>query len=65
MGVIHNTIKTFHPAYFAMVMSTGIISIAAKLLGFTEISYGLFYLNIVAYAIVFFTSDTPGNDVLE
>lgn len=52
MGVIHNTIRTFHPAYFAMVMSTGIISIAAKLLGFTGISYGLFYLNIVAYAIV-------------
>lgn len=52
MGVVKNTIKTFHPAYFAMVMSTGIISIASNLLGFTGISYGLFYLNIVAYTII-------------
>ena len=52
MSVIRNTIKTFHPAYFAMVMSTGIISIASSMLGFKAIAYGLFYLNIVAYAII-------------
>lgn len=52
MSVIQNTIKTFHPAYFAMVMSTGIISIASSILGFKSIGYGLFYLNIAAYAIV-------------
>ncbi|MFO0794985.1 MAG: tellurite resistance/C4-dicarboxylate transporter family protein [Candidatus Brocadiaceae bacterium] len=52
MSVMKNTIKTFHPAYFAMVMSTGIISIASSLLGFKGIGYGLFYLNIVAYAII-------------
>ena len=52
MSVIRNSIKTLHPAYFAMVMSTGIISIAANLLGFKSIAYGLFYLNIVAYAII-------------
>ncbi|MEK6635247.1 MAG: tellurite resistance/C4-dicarboxylate transporter family protein, partial [Planctomycetota bacterium] len=52
MRVIRNSIKTLHPAYFAMVMSTGIISIAANLLGFKSIAYGLFYLNIVAYAII-------------
>lgn len=52
MGVIRNTIKTFHPAYFAMVMSTGIISIASDLLGFSAIACGLFYLNILAYAII-------------
>lgn len=52
MSVIRNTIKTFHPAYFAMVMSTGIISIASNMLGFTGIAYGLFYLNIAAYAII-------------
>ncbi|MCF6158340.1 MAG: C4-dicarboxylate ABC transporter [wastewater metagenome] len=52
MGVIKNTIKTVHPAYFAMVMSTGIISIASQLLGFTSIGYGLFCLNIVAYAVI-------------
>ncbi len=50
--IIRNAIKTLHPAYFAMVMSTGIISIASTQLGFTGIAYGLFYLNIIAYAII-------------
>lgn len=52
MNVMSNTIKGLHPAYFAMVMSTGIISVAAKLLGFTGIAYALFYINIIAYAIL-------------
>lgn len=52
MSVIRNTIKTFHPAYFAMVMSTGIISIASSLLGFRGIAYALFYINLFAYAAV-------------
>lgn len=52
MGVIRNSIKTLNPAYFAMVMSTGIVSIAANLLGFKGVAHGLFYLNIIAYAVV-------------
>jgi len=52
MSVIRNTIKTLHPAYFAFIMSTGIVSIASGLLGFKGIAYGLFYINIVAYAII-------------
>lgn len=52
MSVIRDTIRTFQTIYFAMVMSTGIISIASDLLGFNRIAYGLFYLNIVAYAII-------------
>ncbi|MBC8554424.1 MAG: C4-dicarboxylate ABC transporter, partial [Candidatus Brocadiales bacterium] len=52
MNPITNSIKGLHPAYFAMVMSTGIISIASKLLGFTSIAYALFYINIAAYAIL-------------
>ena len=52
MNVIRDTIKTFHPAYFAMVMATGVISIASNLLGFTFIAYPFFYINIVAYAIL-------------
>ena len=52
MNLISNAIKGLHPAYFAMVMSTGIISIAAKLLGFTGIAYALFYINIIAYTIL-------------
>ncbi len=52
MNPITSSIKGLHPAYFAMVMSTGIISIASKLLGFTGIAYALFYINIAAYAIL-------------
>jgi tellurite resistance protein TehA-like permease len=52
MNIISNTIKGLHPAYFAMVMSTGIISIASNLLGFTGIACVLFYINIIAYAIL-------------
>src|SRR4051812_33432644 len=39
-----------HPAYFAMVMATGIVSIASHLLGFALIGRGLFWLNILFYA---------------
>ena len=52
MNVIRDAIKTLHPAYFAMVMATGITAIGSNLLGFTVIAHGLFYLNIVAYAVV-------------
>ncbi len=52
MNVITNTIKELHPAYFAMVMSTGIISVASNLLGFAGIACVLFYINIIAYAIL-------------
>ena len=52
MNLISNTIKGLHPAYFAMVMSTGIISVASNLLGFTGIACVLFYINIISYAIL-------------
>lgn len=45
-------IKALHPAYFAFVMSTGIISIASNMLGITPVALGLFYLNIAAYAVI-------------
>ncbi len=38
------------PAYFALVMATGIVSIACQLLGYTLLARGLFYLNVPAYA---------------
>lgn len=37
------------PAYFGLVMATGIVSIAAHLLGYSFLSLALFYLNIVQY----------------
>jgi tellurite resistance protein TehA-like permease len=40
------------PAYFAMVMATGIISIAAAIQGFALTARLLFYFNLVAYAVL-------------
>lgn len=46
------TIKTFFPAYFALVMATGIISIASFLLKFETIANILFWLNNIEYAVL-------------
>lgn len=40
------------PAYFGMVMATGIVSLAAHLLGMPGIAQALFQLNIVVYAVL-------------
>lgn len=40
------------PAYFALVMATGIVSIAAHLLGFGVIALALLWLNIIFYAVL-------------
>jgi tellurite resistance protein TehA-like permease len=45
-------IQTFSPAYFALPMSTGIISIASKTLGFRQISNWLFLFNNIEFAIL-------------
>lgn len=42
-------LASLHPAYFAMVMATGIVSIGAKLLGMTAVAGLLFALNLVFY----------------
>ena len=44
-------IQQFSPAYFALVMSTGIISLAAHALKMTWIAEGLFYLNLGLYPL--------------
>ena len=41
-----------HPAYFAMVMATGIVSIASHLLGLEPVAVVLFGANIVFYAVL-------------
>ena len=40
------------PAYFALVMATGIVSIAAHLRGFGAIAIALMWLNMVFYAVL-------------
>jgi tellurite resistance protein TehA-like permease len=42
-------IASLHPAYFAMVMATGIVSIGAALSGMAAVAWLLFALNLVFY----------------
>lgn len=49
---IKRGIRYFSPSYFALVMSTGIISVASNLLGYHLISYGFFILNNIAFYIL-------------
>jgi tellurite resistance protein TehA-like permease len=43
-------LREMHPAYFAMAMATGIVSIACHLVGFRWIAVALFWLNVALYA---------------
>ncbi|MDB5242225.1 MAG: C4-dicarboxylate transporter, partial [Spirosoma sp.] len=52
MNTVKKTIQELPPAYFALVMSTGIVAIGAHLVGFSRISEGLFWLNNLAYGIL-------------
>lgn len=44
------SVERLFPGYFALVMATGIVSIAAKLLGLPWVPSALLLINIVAYA---------------
>ena len=46
------TIRTLHPAYFALVMATGIVSIAAQLLHVPFIPQLLLGINLLAFAVL-------------
>lgn len=48
----HRAIQELSPAYFAMVMATGIVSQAAYLLGMRTIGVALFGINVVAYTVL-------------
>lgn len=43
-------IRTLHPAYFALVMATGIVSIAAQLLRIPIVPRALLVINVIAFA---------------
>ena len=45
-------IQTFSPAYFALAMSTGIISIASDMLGYHAISNVFFVINNIEFVIL-------------
>ncbi|PTR02114.1 tellurite resistance protein TehA-like permease [Nitrosomonas nitrosa] len=48
-AIIDNGIRDFHPAYFAMIMATGIVSIAFEAIGFPAIAKTLFGINLLFY----------------
>ena len=63
---ISSVAKNLHPAYFALVMATGIVSISSMFLRFELIAWWLFWINIFFYIslwfltalrIIFHTSD--------
>lgn len=47
-----SSLQNFPPAYFAFVMATGIVSIAAHLTGIEWLALSLFWVNLPAYAIL-------------
>ena len=52
LDVVRAEVKGLSPAYFALVMATGIVSIAADLSGMRMIAIALFAFNTVAYAVL-------------
>src|SRR5437773_261042 len=51
-NIIFRAAADLFPGYFALVMATGIISIASFLLEMKTLAWTLFFLNIVAYVIL-------------
>src|SRR5687768_776984 len=47
-----NSLAGMHPAYFAMAMATGIVSIACHLFSMRVLAVGLFAMNIVFYVML-------------
>ncbi len=46
------SVATLQPVYFALVMATGIVSIASHLLGMPQVALVLFYLNIFSFLLL-------------
>lgn len=49
-GPIDRAAADLHPAYFALVMATGIVSLAASIQGFAALARVLLWLNVVFFA---------------
>jgi len=51
-GAILDAVKNLHPAYFAMVMATGIVAIASQLTGLRSLAVVLSWLNIGVFVVL-------------
>ncbi len=47
-----SAVAALFPGYFALVMATGIVSIAAHFLGMEPIAQGLLWFNVIAYVVL-------------
>lgn len=54
--LIRERVRTLHPAYFAMIMATGVVSLGCFFLGYAFLARALFRLNIFLYAILWILS---------
>ncbi|MGN6546789.1 MAG: hypothetical protein ACTHK7_17165, partial [Aureliella sp.] len=45
-------IASLNPNYFALVMSTGIVSLASRLLGMPQLAVSLFWLNVALFGVL-------------
>lgn len=52
MSASARAITSLHPAYFAMVMATGIVSIACHVTGLGRIAHALYWLNVGLYPVL-------------
>jgi tellurite resistance protein TehA-like permease len=52
LAALKSATRDLSPAYMAMVMATGIVSIAGFMLDITSVAVGLFAINIVAYIVL-------------
>lgn len=51
-NVFWNGVRDLYPGYFALVMATGIVSIAASLLEMSVTAWALFWINGIAYLVL-------------
>jgi len=51
-ALLRRGIETLFPAYFALVMATGIVSIAAEVLGYLWMGHALLAVNLAAFAVL-------------
>jgi hypothetical protein len=49
-------LQDMSPAYFAMVMATGIVSLAAHMQGLSRMATALFWLNLAAWGVLWLLS---------
>lgn len=52
LAAFKQEVQRLSPACFALVMATGIVSIAVDIMGMRDLAVALFYLNVAAYCIL-------------